>query len=413
MNTFKILTLALCLFSLAACRTDDDPAVFDTDVVDINDLGDETPNEEDDPNNGNGNSDPEDPNTGIEDQASMEELGRLLFWDPILSGSMKVSCATCHHPDFGYADGRDLSIGIEAEGLGPNRRHLSAERLGFVKRNAPTIINTAFNGMDEDGHFDPADAPMFWDNRASSLEEQALGPIQSFEEMRGHAFAESVAVETIVGRLAENEEYRTLFTQAFGLTDAINSTTLSRAIAAFERSVVATNSPFDQFRAGNRDAMTPQQISGMQRFNQIGCNNCHSGPMFSDFQLHTLGLEDNPQLDESDTGANGTYAFRTPTLRNLNETGPYFHNGIGRDLQQTIRFYITARNFARNGNGGPGLNPNVSSNQIDDEVRRLNNFNNDDIQDIIAFIRALDDPDFDREIPGSVPSGLAVGGDID
>lgn len=411
MNTIKFLTLALCLLSFAACKTDDDPAVFDNDVVDINN-----------PQDGNGDTDPEDPNTGLEDQASMEELGRLLFWDPVLSGTMKVSCATCHHPEFGYADGRDLSIGINAEGLGPNRRHLSGERLGFVKRNAPTIINTAFNGMDDRGAVNPADAPMFWDNRTFGLEAQALGPIQSFEEMRGHAFDEDVAVESIVARLQANEEYRSLFTQAFGLTDAINSTSLSRAIAAFERTIVATNSPFDRFQAGDRDAMTPQQISGMQRFNQVGCNNCHSGPMFSDFQLHTLGLQDNLQLDESDSGANGTYAFRTPTLRNLSETGPYFHNGVGRDLQETIRFYITARNFARNGGpggpGGPGdngiqINPNVDRNQIDDEVRRLNNFNNNDVQDIIAFIQALDDENFDREIPANVPSGLQVGGDID
>ena len=158
----------------------------------------------------------------------------------------------------------------------------------------------------------------------------------------------------------------------------------------------------------------------MDRFQDIGCDDCHSGPMFSDFELHVVGVPDNNLLATSDSGANGTYAFRTPTLRNLNETGPYFHNGVGSTLQQTIQFYITARNFARGNNGGGGqgggglnVNPNIVANDIDNDIQNLQDFNNNDIQDIIAFIQALDDPGFDRTIPATVPSGLNPGGNID
>ncbi|MEL6868035.1 MAG: cytochrome-c peroxidase, partial [Bacteroidota bacterium] len=103
-----------------------------------------------------------------------EELGRLLYWDPILSGTKEVACVTCHHPNLGYADGLDFSQGVGGIGLGQHRS-------GGVKtrRNAPTVINTAFNGIDNDGVYNPAVAPMFWDNRAESLEGQALLPMLS------------------------------------------------------------------------------------------------------------------------------------------------------------------------------------------------------------------------------------------
>jgi cytochrome c peroxidase len=262
---------------------------------------------------------------------------------------------------------------------------------------------------------------MFWDNRLVSLETQALGPIESFEEMRGHAFGEGEGVEGVVARLQSNTEYQSLFAGAFGSANAINSQNIASAIAAFERMIIATDSPFDRFQAGDQNAMSQAQIAGMNTFSQVGCGDCHSGPMFSDYQLHTLGVPDNNLLNNTDSGADGSYNFRTPTLRNLSSTGPYFHNGVGGSLQQTIQFYITARNFARNngngggGNGGGGLNmnPNVQPNDIDNDVQNLNNMNNNDIQGIIAFIGALNDDNFDKIIPDNVPSGLQVGGDID
>jgi len=407
MKSIQIIIFASFLFVFASCQKDD-ATNTETNIIDINEI---------DPN-GNGNSLPG--GTGTVNNNSMVTLGRLLFWDPILSGEKDVACATCHHPDFGYADGRALPIGVGGEGLGPSRIDATNDDIGLVGRNSPTIINTNFNGISANGNFDPAQAPMFWDNRLRSLEAQALGPLLSFEEMRGHALSENVALDSLVNRLRNIGQYDTLFTAAFGINNSITSTNIATAIATFERTITATESPFDKFQTGNQNALSQAQIRGMDRFQDIGCDDCHSGPMFSDFELHVVGVPDNNLLATSDSGANGTYAFRTPTLRNLNETGPYFHNGVGSTLQQTIQFYITARNFARGNNGGGGqgggglnVNPNIVANDIDNDIQNLQDFNNNDIQDIIAFIQALDDPGFDRTIPATVPSGLNPGGNID
>ncbi len=406
MKLVQINLIVLSLLLIFSCQDDDDNFRTDND-----DLPDITDIEEIDTTNPN-----------VADNISLRELGRLLFWDPILSGEKDIACATCHHPDLGYADGRDLPIGVGGIGLGPDRRDVTSDDIGLVPRNSPTILNTAFNGMDEDGDYNPATAPMFWDVRERSLEAQALGPLLSFEEMRGHAFDESLALDSIVNRLRANVAYNNLFTNAFGQNNAINAQNIGIAIAAFERTIIAIDSPFDRYVAGNENAMSQQQIRGMNTFNRIGCDDCHSGPMFSDFELHVIGVPDHALLPSSDAGANGTYAFRTPTLRNLSMTAPYFHNGVGRTLEETIRFYRTASDAADNGgngggnggnNGGLQVNPNVDVDDIDRDVERLRNFNNDDIEDIIAFIRALDDPNFDRTIPESVPSGLNPGGRID
>jgi cytochrome c peroxidase len=219
---------------------------------------------------------------------SAEELGRLLFWDPILSGNKDVACATCHHPDFAYADGRDLSLGAGAVGLGPARRDVSNGRIPVVKRNSPTVLNTVFNGLgrgrgrrrlafDETAltSVDQAQAPMLWDNRIRSLEAQALEPLKAREEMRGDAYPEATAVDHVVGRLRANREYVARFQSVFGEGTVIGAAELGRAIAAFERSLVAMNSPFDRFRAGDQDALTAEQQRGMQAFDAAGCDRCH------------------------------------------------------------------------------------------------------------------------------------------
>lgn len=409
----KITQISIVLFSLllfSSCQQDNDLDPNENNIPDINELPDD--------NNNDNPSDIDEPDSN--DNIGLGELGRLLFYDPILSGGQDVACATCHHPEFGYGDGRALPIGIEGRGLGPDRVHTTGAQNGFARRNSPTIVNTAFNGMDENGNYNATTAPMFWDNRLMSLEAQALGPIEAFEEMRGHAFGEGEGVDGVVARLQANTEYQSLFAGVYGNANAINSQNIASAIAAFERMIIATDSPFDRFQAGDQNAMSQAQIAGMNTFNQIGCDNCHSGPMFSDYQLHTLGIPDNNLLPDTDDGADGSYNFRTPTLRNLDSTGPYFHNGVGANLQQTIQFYDTARVFARNNGGGGGgnggglnVNPNVQPNDIDNDVRNLNNLNNNDIQEIIAFISALNDENFDRTIPNSVPSGLPVGGNID
>jgi len=340
-------------------------------------------------------------------------LGRLLFWDPVLSGPRDVACATCHHPRFGYAENRDLSIGVTGVGLGHRRRFAGAESIPLVKRNSQTVLNVAFNGSALDGAYDPDAAPMFWDVRARSLETQALEPLKALEEMRGHTYPEEKAVETVAARLEGIPEYRRLFAAAFGGGDrAVTAANLGKALAAFQRTLTAANAPFDRYMRGDRDAMSASQLRGMRRFERIGCVRCHNGPMFSDFKLHVLGVPDNPALPASDAGAGdrGTgdrYAFRTASLRNLAFTAPYMHSGIFQTLEDVLDFYddVDSRR-------GDDRNPNVSREALDPLLRQLRGVDDDD-EDLLAFLEeALSDPGFDRTIPPRVPSGLPVGGRI-
>ena len=353
------------------------------------------------------------------------ELGRLLFWDPIMSGPQDVACATCHHPQSAYAEDRDLSIGVTDTGLGRFRRdgHL-------VKRNSPTVLNVAFNGIDESGRYDPATAPAFWDNRIRSLESQALEPLKSLEEMRGDTYPEDEALERVVAKLQANAEYQSLFAEAFGSEEPVTAENLGRAIAAFIRSLLANNSPFDRYMRGDQSAMTREQVRGMQRFEEIGCIRCHNGPMFSDYKLHTMGVPDNPALlsgettPASDGGAQNppcpaggapeptaaylaacdSYAFRTASLRNLELTFPYGHNGMFRTLSAVVGFYESTI-------AGESRNPNVPFEELDPLLRQLQNVDEEDV-DLIEFLIALSDDSFDRTIPESLPSGLPVGGNI-
>ena len=332
-------------------------------------------------------------------------LGRLLFWDPILSGNQQVACATCHHPDFGYAEDLSLSIGVDGAGLGGDRRFVTPDPIPFVKRNSQTILNTAFNGIDLEGEYDPSTAPMFWDDRAQGLESQSLLPILTFEEMRGHAYPEEDAVDTVIARLQAIPEYRSLFADAFERESAVSAENLGKALAAFQRSLVANNSPYDRYMRGETNAMTRLQIRGMRRFEQVGCINCHNGPMFSDYELRVLGIRDNRLLPESDSGAiDQPYAFRTPSLRNLAYTAPYMHNGLFRTLEDVVEFYDDVGDRDER-------NVNLERNQVDPLTRTLDD-PDDHERELIAFLNALNDDNFDREIPDRVPSGLNPGGEI-
>lgn len=328
-------------------------------------------------------------------------LGRLLFWDPILSGNKDVACASCHHPRDGYAENRDLSIGVNGVGFGRNRRFVSPNAVPFVKRNSPTILNVGFTGMDRAGTHNPADAPMFWDMRVASLEAQALEPIKSFEEMRGSAYPEDKAVGEVVARLNAIPEYRAAFAKAFGDENAVGAANLGRAIAAFERSLLANNTPFDRYMRGERSAMTPAQIEGMRRFERVGCAECHNGPMFSDYKPHVLGVPDNTKIAASDSGIKDSpYAFRTASLRNLRYTAPYMHSGVFDNLREVMDFYDDAPE-----------NPNVGRREVDRLVRALDD-PDDEAAALIEFLGALNDDSFDKTIPARVPSGLAPGGRI-
>ena len=333
-------------------------------------------------------------------------LGRLLFWDPILSGRKDVACATCHHPRFGYAENRDLSIGVDGIGLGASRHFKTASTIPFVKRNSQTILNTAFNGMTDGGGYDPSTAPMFWDLRAKGLEAQALEPIKTLEEMRGDTYTDANAIASVVARLNAVAEYRDLFARAFGGVRSITGDQLGQALAAFQRSLTASNAPFDRYMRGQATAMSDAQLRGMRRFQRVGCINCHHGPMFSDYQVHVLGVPDNPQLRVSDAGVDQTYAFRTASLRNLRFTAPYMHNGVFDSLRDVLDFYDDV-----SGRRGRARNAHVSREQLDPLLRQLRD-PDDRAGDLIAFLDALSDDSFDRTVPPRVPSGLKPGGNI-
>jgi cytochrome c peroxidase len=347
------------------------------------------------------------------------ELGRLLFWDPILSGPKDTACATCHHPDFAYADGRDLSLGTGAVGLGPARTALPDSRIPVVKRNSPTILNVVFNGADGrrrgrrfDGtpaSVDQGSAPMFWDNRVRSLETQALEPLKALEEMRGTTYPEDRAVDAVVTRLREIPEYAALFEKAFGSGAEVNASNLARAIAAFERAIAGMNSPFDRYRAGETDALTPQQRRGLATFDRVGCDRCHEGPLFSDFDLHAEGVREHPQLADADDGG-GRFRFRTPSLRNVAVTAPYMHNGVLATLPDVLRFYDRGESENPNVSNETGRQRGSQTARLSRNFRRVDDMSDAEMRDIIAFLEALTDSSYDKTIPARVPSGLPPGG---
>lgn len=336
------------------------------------------------------------PEAEVNTSSPSVELGRLLFWDPILSGDMDTACASCHLPEFGYTDGRERSAGTSGQGTGPNR---IPGQIGEVARNSQTVLNTVWNGINEFGVFDTDTAPMFWDSRTQSLASQAIEPIHSREEMRGDSFSDNEIDAEVVSRISALSEYQSLFEQVFG-PDSINIDNVGQALADFQSTLVANNSPFDRWMRGDSAAMNQEQLNGMAEFADTGCAECHSGPMFSDYEVHVLGVPEADGLTEPDSG-DGTFAFRTPTLRQLAFTGPYFHGGQESDLDDVIDFYDNPNNSD---------NPNVPTNQLDPDFRALPNINNNRRNAIEAFLGALNDASFDRSRPTSVPSGLPVGG---
>jgi cytochrome c peroxidase len=328
-------------------------------------------------------------------------LGKLLFFDPILSGNKDVACATCHHPSLGFGDGIDLSIGVHGQGLGTERHFILPNNIPFSKRNCITVINSAFNGIDTNGVYDPRTAFMFVDLRTRSLELQAAEPIKTMDEMLGTSIADKDALDTVLLRLKNIPEYVQLFKEAFQVTDAVTIHNLERAIASYERSIIANQSPYDKYIRGDKSALTKEQVEGMKAFVSNGCIKCHSGPMFSDYAPHITSVPDNPKRANA-PGYNGTFAFRTLSLRNLAFTAPYMHSGMLSTLDDVLNFYEQAG--AHN-----SQNKNVSNDQLDSKLQPLNKADRDAI---IQFLNTLNDGSFDKSVPTSVPSGLHVGGNI-
>lgn len=241
---------------------------------------------------------------------SKAELGKLLFFDPILSKDKTISCASCHKPDYAFADTSAVSLGI-----------------GGVKgsRNTPSAMNLSLQRI------------FFWDGRAKSLEEQALAPIENPIEM-------NLPVSEALFRLKESDSYRNYFRKVFNSEP--NRTNLAEALAAFERTLETSESPFDQWKfSGDSFAVEDAVKRGFDVFNGKGkCIQCHFGADFTTNEFRNIGLFNGKDLNDSgriaisgDTNELGK--FKVPALRNIAVTAPYMHNGIFKTLKEVIDFY--------------------------------------------------------------------------
>lgn len=285
------------------------------------------------------------------------ELGKNLFFDPRLSGKGNMSCATCHNPSLGWSDGKATAIGHNGLVLG---------------RASPTIINTGFNSI------------QMWDGRKSTLEEQALGPMEASVEMASD-------MDLLFEFLLTNEGYRELFAKAYP-GERISRSTLSRAIASYERTVVSNNSPFDRWVKGDESAMTRQQVEGFKVFvdpNKGNCAACHNGPNFTDNGFHNVGLasfsQPEPDLGRFAQRPLGLMrgAFKTPTLRDVSLTAPYFHDGSADDLEAVIDHY------AKGGVVKTNLSPNMKSLGLDKREKSA----------LLVFMQALSSPQAEVVLP--------------
>jgi cytochrome c peroxidase len=278
------------------------------------------------------------------------ELGWLLYFDKRLSVDGTVSCASCHDPKFAFTDGSAFSKGIRGQ-------------LGG--RSAPTIVNRAYS------------LEQFWDGRASSLEEQAKGPIANPIEM-GHTH--EACAECIRGVA----EYRKRFKDVFG-TDKITIDQIALAIATFERTVLSGNSPYDKFKAGDKTALSASQQRGMEIFfsNNARCDSCHEGINFTNGKYANIGIgADNPMPDlgrylvtkqDEDRGA-----FKTPTLREIGHTAPYMHDGSLTTLEEVVDHYN------KGGVNKAGKRPHG----LHADVRPLN-LKDHEKKDLVEFLKAL------------------------
>ena len=233
------------------------------------------------------------------------ELGKMLFFEPRLSSSGIVSCATCHNPSFAFTDRVARALGHNHQ-VGP--------------RNTPTVLNAAFLSS------------QFWDGRASDLETQALGPIQATVEM-------NESLERAVSKLNAIPEYKKMFTEVFGGKDAVSSGNIAKAIAAFERTLITPNSPFDRYLMGDEAAISADAKKGWELFQKKGCNGCHSGPNFSNgyfFRIIVPGSTDLGRYEVTKK-EDDKYKFRVQTLRNIALTYPYFNNGSVDRLHDAVK----------------------------------------------------------------------------
>jgi len=270
------------------------------------------------------------------------ELGKALFFDARLSSSDKISCASCHLPEKNWTDGKENSTGHEG---------------ALTKRNAPTIANSWVYHK------------LFWDGRASSLQDQAFSPIVSESEMNSE-------MPDLMIKLRKIKGYREMFKKVYG-DERINPDRLTDAIAVFEQTVTSAKSRFDRFLEGDKTALSDQELKGLHLFRtKAGCMNCHSGPLFTDNQFHNIGFSGTDEgyykvtHREEDMGK-----FKTPSLRDVMHTGPWMHDGKHTNMKAIINQLIKTK----------------SEGAISSLLKPIN-LKNREKQALIAFLNAISTP---------------------
>ena len=281
----------------------------------------------------------------------MVELGNLLFNDPRLSADGTVACASCHVIAEGGDDGRARSVGIRRQ-------------LGGI--NAPTVINSGLNFV------------QFWDGRAATLEEQAEGPVAHPKEM-------GARWDDVVRVIAADSNYARRFAALF--RDGVTKANVTRAIATFERTLVAVDSPFDRWLRGDQSALDADEVAGYELFKSVGCIACHQGRnvggnMYQRFGVLGDYFRDRGQLTDEDRGRfnvtqdeSDRFVFRVPSLRMVEHTAPYFHDGSAATLQDAVRVMVRYQ---------------LGRRLADEEIAR-----------IVRFLRTLDGP-MPRAIPPQI-----------
>jgi cytochrome c peroxidase len=286
-------------------------------------------------------------------------LGRALFFDPRLSGSGVLSCASCHNPGLGWSDGLPTGFGHDFKRLG---------------RATPTILNAVYQPL------------LMWDGRKPSLEDQALGPIESAGEM-------NMPLDELVKRLSAITGYHPMFDKAYP-GEGITKETVGKAIASFERTVVSTTAPFDRWRKGDKNAISISAQRGFDVFqNKAACVKCHQGFNFTDNGFHNIGVR-----SLSDTEDEGRFAhrkvkilkgaFKTPTLRDIELTAPYMHNGLYKTLDEVVEHYD------RGGDVKTNISPNITPLGLSEQ----------DKKDLVAFMKSLTGEAMTVEIPRLPPN---------
>lgn len=285
------------------------------------------------------------------------KLGKTLFFDPRLSGSNQISCASCHIPDLSWTDGRGKSVGHDQQ---------------MNKRNSPTLLNVWYYKQ------------LFWDGRSKSLEDQAFSPINSETEMHSD-------MAEVMTKLRRIPGYKPLFDSAYGRPE-ISPETVTQALAVFQRTIVSRKSNFDDFLSGKRNALGDAALRGLHLFRtRARCINCHNGPLFTDNDFHNIGLT-YYQREYEDLGryvvtrrAEDVGRFKTPSLRDVIRTRPWMHNGLFDNIDGVLNMYSAGmpQPKPKPGQAGDTLFP-----KTDKLIRRLN-LTKQERDDIVAFLNAI------------------------